>query len=61
MRPLKAKVLKYEASCLYTVFMWCRGGSIETGNKRTPALAKRAFVAMCNRLGITKDKYIIED
>ncbi len=54
---MKAEVIKWRTG-LYSVHMKVRTGSLETGNHNSAKNAKRAFVAMCNRLGITKSKYI---
>lgn len=53
-----AETIKWNDN-LYSVHLAVRGGSLETGNHKTPAAAKRAFIAMCNRLGINKDRYEI--
>ncbi len=53
---MKAEVIKWPSG-VCSVHMQVRTGSLETGNHKTPELAKRAFIAMCNRLGVDKSKY----
>lgn len=57
---MKVEIIKWGGE-LYSAYMRVRGGSLETGNHKSAALAKRAFVDMCNRLGVDKSKYQFED
>ncbi len=53
---MKAEIIKWHDN-LYSVYMQVRTGSLETGNHKTANGAIKAFVAMCNRLGVDKSKY----
>lgn len=52
---MTAEIVKWRND-LYSVSMKVRTASLETGNHKTAKLAKRAFIAMCNRLGIDKNR-----
>jgi hypothetical protein len=56
MNKLKAEIYKW-SSGIYSVHMHVRGASFETGNYKSKAYAKKAFVYACNVLGISRDKY----
>jgi len=62
MKKLKAEIMEWCSGQLYSVYMGTgRRGNIETGNYKTKGLAKRAFISMCNRLGIDKSIYEFVD
>jgi hypothetical protein len=56
MKKLKAEITKWNGN-LYSVYMQIRSGNLETGNHKSESAAKRAFVAMCNRVGIDRNIY----
>ncbi len=56
---MKAKIVKWHDN-LFSVHMTVRSGSLETGNHKTAKLAKRAFIDMCNRLGVDKNRWEFE-
>ena len=58
MRKLKAEIHLWGDAHLYSIYMGIgHRGNLETTNYKSKVYAKRAFVAMCNQLGISKDKY----
>ncbi len=57
---IKAEVIKWSDN-LYSVSPTVRTGSLETGNHNSAKNAKRAFVSMCNRLGVKRSKYEFEN
>lgn len=60
-KQIKAEIIKWNTTPqLWSVYATVRRGSLETTNYRTCASAKRAFIAMCNRLGINRNIYYFE-
>jgi hypothetical protein len=57
---IKAEVHRW-GDDLFSVYAQVRGGSLETGNHNSPVNAKRAFIAMCNRLGMDRNKYYFDE
>lgn len=60
MRKIKVKFHSWAVGTIFSADAQIRGGSLGTGNYKNTDLAKRAFISLCNRLGIPRDRYEFE-
>ena len=57
---IKAQIVEWHKKC-YTVLMPIKDGWLETGNRRTLRGAKQVFIAMCDELGVDRNRYQFKD
>ena len=57
MNKIKVETVKWRENLWSCYAEVGGGGTVETGNRKSEKLAKRAFIEMANRLGVKKDRY----